>query len=189
VANRSAATGPPRTDELGPSTASRRQFLSRLSIWAGALGGLVVATPVIGFLLAPLFRRAGVQWSTVGPVGQFSIGETVEAIIVDPSSLAWAGLASRTAVWLRRDGQQEFTAFSVNCTHLGCPVRWMTGGNLFMCPCHGGVFYADGSPAAGPPQHPLVRYPTRVRDDQVEVLAGLSPIGVEVDLPGVRGDQ
>jgi menaquinol-cytochrome c reductase iron-sulfur subunit len=169
--------------------ASRRQFLSRLSLWSGALAGLIVATPVLGFLLAPLFRRAGVQWSPVGQVGQFKIGETVEAIIVEPSPLAWAGLASRTAVWLRRDSQLEFTAFSVNCTHLGCPVRWMVGANLFMCPCHGGVFYADGSPAAGPPQHPLVRFPTRVTNDQVEVLAGLSPLGAEIDEQGPRGDQ
>jgi menaquinol-cytochrome c reductase iron-sulfur subunit len=190
VANRPATTAPPRTDEASPSTASRRQFLSRLSIWVGALGGLIVATPIVGFLLAPLIRRAGAQWSTVGPVGQFTIGETVEAIVVDPSPLAWAGLASRTAIWLRRDNQVEFTAFSVNCTHLGCPVRWLAGGNIFLCPCHGGVFYADGTVAGGPPQHPLVRFPTRVRNEQVEVLSGLSPIGAEVDeRDGPPGDQ
>jgi menaquinol-cytochrome c reductase iron-sulfur subunit len=24
-------------------------------------------------------------------------------------------------------------AFSINCTHLGCPVRWLPDANLFMC--------------------------------------------------------
>ena len=44
----------------------------------------------------------------------------------------------------------EFVAFSVNCAHLGCPVRWLREAHLFMCPCHGGVYYEDGRVAAGP---------------------------------------
>jgi menaquinol-cytochrome c reductase iron-sulfur subunit len=42
-----------------------------------------------------------------------------------------------------------------------------------MCPCHGGVYYKDGSVAAGPPPRPLERYPVRVQDGQVEILVGL----------------
>jgi menaquinol-cytochrome c reductase iron-sulfur subunit len=108
---------------------------------------------------------------------RFTIGDTVEVAIEEPSPLAWAGLASQTAVWLRRDTEQDFVAFSVNCTHLGCPVRWLPGANLFLCPCHGGAFYKDGSVAAGPPAHPLIRYPVRIQDGQVQVLSGVSPIG------------
>src|SRR3712207_8271662 len=40
-------------------------------------------------------------------------------------------------------------AFAVNCTHLGCPVRWIQDASLFLCPCHGGVFYSDGRVAGG----------------------------------------
>jgi menaquinol-cytochrome c reductase iron-sulfur subunit len=68
-------------------------------------------------------------------------------------------------------------AFTVNCAHLGCPVRWLPDARLFMCPCHGGVYYEDGRVAAGPPPHPLERYPVRVNDGQVEIQTEPIPIG------------
>ena len=52
----------------------------------------------------------------------------------------------------------------------------MEGAELFMCPCHGGVFYKDGRVAAGPPQAPLSRYGVRVNKDDVEILAPPVPI-------------
>jgi menaquinol-cytochrome c reductase iron-sulfur subunit len=45
-----------------------------------------------------------------------------------------------------------------------------------MCPCHVGVFYSDGTVAAGPPQHPLIRYPVRVNNGQVEIQSVPVPI-------------
>ena len=55
--------------------------------------------------------------------------------------------------------------------------RWLPDAELFLCPCHGGVFYHDGSVAAGPPPRPLTRYDVRVNGGQVEILAGPIPIG------------
>jgi menaquinol-cytochrome c reductase iron-sulfur subunit len=63
----------------------------------------------------------------------------------------------------------------VQCTHLGCPVSWLAGARLFMCPCHGGVYYPDGRVAAGPPPEPLPRYPVRVRNGQVELMVSAIP--------------
>nr|MBA2452624.1 Rieske 2Fe-2S domain-containing protein [Chloroflexia bacterium] len=40
---------------------------------------------------------------------------------------------------------------------------------LFICPCHGGTFYENGEVAVEPPQEPLVRFPLRLRDGQVEI--------------------
>jgi len=73
--------------------------------------------------------------------------------------------------------ENEFEAFSVNCAHLGCPVRWLPDARLFMCPCHGGVYYEDGSVAAGPPPHGLTKYPVRVKDGRVEIRTDPIPIG------------
>ena len=83
---------------------------------------------------------------------------------------------AKTAAWLRRESDQQFIAFAINCTHLGCPVRWLPNADLFMCPCHGGVFYKDGTVASGPPPKPLVTYPVRVRDGRVEILTSPLPI-------------
>jgi menaquinol-cytochrome c reductase iron-sulfur subunit len=85
-------------------------------------------------------------------------------------------VTARAGAWLRRDRNNRFTAFSVHCTHLGCPVRWMADASLFLCPCHGGVYYQDGTVAAGPPPRPLFQYDVRVLAGQVQVKAAPIPI-------------
>lgn len=169
----SDATSPekqtPCSAEMG-----RRKFLTRLSITLGSIGAAIVSIPSVAFLLG--LRKTPQLWQTVGKVEDFELGSTVRVSFQDPSSLPWAGVTSQTAAWLRRVGDQEFVAFSISCTHLGCPVRWLATANLFMCPCHGGVFYADGTVASGPPPKPLSRYPARVYEGQVQILTSPIPI-------------
>lgn len=150
---------------------SRRRFLSRMILSLCGLIGVVLSVPIVAYLLSPLIRPSRPSWRRVGSVDSFKIGRTAQVALEDPSSLAWAGQTARTAAWLRRNSETGFTAFAVNCTHLGCPVNWREDARLFLCPCHGGVYNADGSVAAGPPPHPLLRYEVRVRGGQVEILA------------------
>lgn len=167
-------TAPTPPAPAGPRNGARRRFLTRLSIAAGAVAAALFAVPGGLFLLG--LRRAPQVWRTVGRLDAFEVGKTVEVSFLDPSPLPWTGVTARTAAWLRRVGEQDFVAFSVHCTHLGCPVRWLQDAELFMCPCHGGVFYGDGRVASGPPPRPLVRYPVRVRDGAVEILTSPIPI-------------
>jgi Rieske Fe-S protein len=44
-----------------------------------------------------------------------------------------------------------------------------------MCPCHGGVFYEDGSHAAGPPPRELYEYKYKVENDHLWIEAGYLP--------------
>jgi menaquinol-cytochrome c reductase iron-sulfur subunit len=155
---------------------SRRNFLARFSVALGGLSALVVTVPVAGFLLAPYFKRQQEVWRSVGKVDSFKIGETAAVQYEDASPLPWAGVTARSAAWLRRENADTFIAFSINCTHLGCPVRWLPEANLFMCPCHGGVYYKDGTVAAGPPPQPLPRYPVRVKDGDVQIQTAPIPI-------------
>jgi menaquinol-cytochrome c reductase iron-sulfur subunit len=159
-----------------PEVLSRRRFLEKLSIALGGLCAAVVGLPIIGFVVAPLFRKAPEQWTTLGKVADFQIGKTVTVSVLDPSPLPWAGITAKNAVWLRRESDTSFIAFSANCTHLGCPVRWMEGAELFMCPCHGGVYYQDGSVAAGPPPRPLFRYDVRIENGEVKINSVVVPI-------------
>lgn len=153
------------------SRLSRRRFLSRVSLALSGLAAAVVSVPIVAYLLSPLLQPAPEEWRDLGLVENFRIGETVEVAFDEPSPLPWAGQTARTAVWLRRTGDRAFTAFGLNCTHLGCPVNWSQGADLFLCPCHGGVYYADGSVAGGPPPRPLVRFSVRIVDpDRVQVL-------------------
>lgn len=157
-------------------TPERRRFLARLGVGLAGVGATIIGIPVIGFLVAPLFRRVGESWRPVGPASAFRVGETVKVTFPSADAKPWSGATGATAAWLRRDDTDAFTAFSLNCTHLGCPVRWVAGAKLFMCPCHGGVFYQDGAVAAGPPPRALTRYPVRVREGQVFVQTSELPI-------------
>ncbi len=157
-----------------PPSPKRRRFLSRLSMGLGALAAAVAGLPALGFLFSPVRRDEPDVWRAVGRLEEFPVGSTVRVTYVDPEPLPWAGYANRSAAWLRRESDESFVAFSVYCTHTGCPVRWVAGAQMFMCPCHGGSFSRDGNVAAGPPPRPLERLAVRVRDGQVEVR----PIGI-----------
>jgi menaquinol-cytochrome c reductase iron-sulfur subunit len=160
----------PAAQSLNPVLESRRRFLERVSIFLGAATAFLLAVPIVGFVVAPLFRKTPMVWRSVGKAKQFAVGQTVAVNFIDASPLPWAGVTANTAAWLRREGEETFIAFAINCTHLGCPVRWLQDANLFMCPCHGGVYYQDGTVAAGPPPKPLTRYQVRVRDGEVQLL-------------------
>jgi menaquinol-cytochrome c reductase iron-sulfur subunit len=155
---------------------TRRKFLARLSIALFGFGSLILVVPMVGFVIAPLFKRRPEVWRQVGAVDDFDIGTTTAVVFEDAAALPWSGVASKTAAWLRRVDQGTFIAFSVNCTHLGCPVRWLQQAELFMCPCHGGVYYKDGTVAAGPPPLPLPRHQVRVKNGKVEIRTNPTPI-------------
>ncbi|MGB5809527.1 MAG: Rieske 2Fe-2S domain-containing protein [Polyangiales bacterium] len=162
-------------DDYDPETdPSRRRMLTRLSLTLGALSGAILGIPVVGFVVGPFTKRVKEVWRDVGSLKDFEVGKTVKVQYEDPSPLPWAGVTANTAAWLRRNDGEDFTAFTVNCTHLGCPVRWIASADLFMCPCHGGVYYNDGTVAGGPPPRPLPRYPVRVHNGLVQIRT--SPI-------------
>lgn len=150
----------------------RRELLSRVTIGLSALIAAIVGVPIVGFLVAPLFRAAAAEFVEVGATADFPVGETTLVRFRDPSPLPWAGQLAETALWVRRraaDGPEMFQVFSVHCTHLGCPVNWRPDARLFLCPCHGGVFYEDGRVAGGPPERPLFERVWRVAGDRLQV--------------------
>ena len=116
-------TSDPKAHSRACEETGRRRFLSRLSVTLGAIGAALVAIPSIGFLLG--LRKAPQVWRTVGKLNDFRLGSTVNVSFLDPSPLPWSGVTAQTAAWLRRVGDDRFIAFSMNCTHLGCPVRWL----------------------------------------------------------------
>lgn len=154
--------------------AARRSFLAKISIALSGVIGAMMTLPGVAFILAPVVKKPKEVWRDIGKPEDFS-DEFKLVRYEDPSPLPWAGVTSRSGAWVNMI-DNEFTAFSITCRHLGCPVRWVKGPELFMCPCHGGVYYKDGTVAAGPPPEPLHRMQIRVRDGIVEIKTTPVPL-------------
>jgi len=166
----------PTSEPTNSTGTGRRGFLMKAGWMLQALAAALVSVPVVGYLLSA-FRRddAADSWVRLGAVGDFPERGTRLARYRNPARVSWDGAASEVACWVRRVGRERFQVFSVHCTHLGCPVRWFAESGLFMCPCHGGVFYEDGRRAAGPPPRGLYEYPVRVRGGSLFIRAGRLP--------------
>ncbi len=69
---------------------------------------------------------------------------------------------------LVRTSENEFVAFSQECTHLSCAVVPEVERNRFLCPCHQGIFdLKTGQPVAGPPRRGLERIKLEIRQGSV----------------------
>lgn len=141
---------------------SRRGFLFWLGLSLNVVVGTLVALPIIGYVFASFRRDKWQAWIDLVPatIDSYPKGQTRLAQYRNPAKfdVTWDGYTADIPCWVRHESNGKLTVFAINCTHLGCPVRWFPESNLFMCPCHGGVYYADGSHAAGPPPRGLYTY-------------------------------
>jgi Rieske Fe-S protein len=156
---------------------TRRAFLFKLSVMLNAAVGAVLAVPLVGYLLGPALKKGSSTgaWIALGGIDDFPVGETRLADFRSPVASFDDGDTAKTACWVRRISQQQFQVFAVNCAHLGCPVRWFAQSKLFLCPCHGGAYYEDGSRASGPPERGLFEYRYQITGTSLLIHAGDMP--------------
>jgi menaquinol-cytochrome c reductase iron-sulfur subunit len=172
---------------------SRRSFMFKLALLANGAVGAVLAVPIIGYLLGPAMRKGGYDsWIKLGTLSDFPEGETRLVDFRNPVTTSWDGQTGDIPCWVRRVSGTTFQVFAINCAHLGCPVRWFAQSQLFLCPCHGGAYYADGARASGPPERGLFEYAHRVSGDTLMINAGQMPTlatkaSVETPLVQVTG--
>ena len=155
---------------------SRRNLLVKIGVALNAIAAVLIGIPVLGVVVSGLSgRKKEESWISLGSLAQFPEGETRMAIYRNPFTRPWDGDTAQIPCWVRHIEGEQFQVFAINCTHLGCPVRWFPGSRLFMCPCHGGVFYEDGSRASGPPPRGLYEYKYKVENGNLSVLGGHLP--------------
>src|SRR5262245_55336994 len=157
---------------------SRRDLFSKIGLALNGLALSVLAVPVLGYLLSPVLRGDRGQykrWVALGDLEKFPEGQTRLATFRNPIGGVAAGDTDLIPCWVRRIQGEKFQVFAINCAHLGCPVRWFEQSGLFMCPCHGGVYYEDGSRASGPPPRGLFEYECRIQDGRLLIEAGQLP--------------
>jgi menaquinol-cytochrome c reductase iron-sulfur subunit len=156
------------------ATNGRRSFLCWLTAICGAAAAVVLSVPLVGYFFG--LRKRRVEWVDLGPVADFPLNVTRRIDFDNPLRQPWDGITAMTGVYARYEGKDEqqahqFLVLSVNCAHLGCPVSWFPQSGLFMCPCHGGVYYANGERASGPPPRGMFHVAWRVQDGRLQIQA------------------
>jgi quinol---cytochrome c reductase iron-sulfur subunit, bacillus type len=157
-----------------PENISRRAMLAKLGILLNGIIGTILAIPIVGYVLSPVGRAqkdGNGSWLPLGALGQYPAGQTRLATFRNPGVVPWDGKTADSACWVRRIDDASFQVFAINCAHLGCPVRWFPQSRLFMCPCHGGVYYEDGARASGPPERGLFEYEYKLEDGNLFIKA------------------
>ena len=160
------------------SDLSRRQMFMKIATLFNGVVGVLLAVPVLRYVLSPMTRAQNsgyAKWLSLGSIDQFPSGETRLATYRNPVAQASDGETADIPCWVRHIDESKFQVFAINCAHLGCPVRWFPQSNLFMCPCHGGAYYQDGSRASGPPPRGLFTYHYKIEDGKLFIDAGEMP--------------
>jgi Rieske Fe-S protein len=130
---------------------SRRGFLAEAV--ALALGAVTLIAPaavgVVAFLNPLRMRSRG---------GDYMKLTSLEVLPEDGTPRRFPVIADRTDAWnyfpneaigavfLRRTGQNEVSAFQVVCPHAGCAIQYQESpeGGKFTCPCHTADFDLGG---------------------------------------------
>lgn len=156
---------------------TRRTF-TLAALGAGAAAFASVACAALSFALSPLVRRR----SAPGAALDLGAAKDFDAIASGAAGAAEVVVERRVEDgYMTRKVRERFAvvkdasspsglaAVSTTCTHLGCGVAWNAERKAFLCPCHGGVYGADGRVLAGPPPRPLARVPLAVAGGRVTV--------------------
>ncbi len=154
----------------GATRPGRRSILQWLTYGTSGLAAALLGVPFIGYLLGPL-RKYRSQWVPLGPSASFPLEETRLVTFDNPLGGPWDGMAAHMGVYVRKQSADQFLILAMNCAHLGCPVTWFPQSGLFMCPCHGGVYYENGDRASGPPPRGLFVCLWRVRGGELQIMA------------------
>jgi Rieske Fe-S protein len=154
---------------LRPDRDGRRRTLvilvnSTLALIGGAFGTLLGA-----FALGPAAATRE-RWVRAGTLMELSPGTPVTRVLTFPQSEGWYRERARQTVFLVWDGDRNVKALSATCTHLGCQVTWQAEDKEFHCPCHGGVYDAEGRVREGPPPRPLDAVDVRIDPNDDSVL-------------------
>jgi menaquinol-cytochrome c reductase iron-sulfur subunit len=161
-------------------TVTRRRFMDVVTNGAGAVAAMAFTLPALGFALGPLFSRVPFQWQTIGPTSDFTkttystkVLTIVQGIGEAGNSIAYVRERDPAIDKEPADQYNQYVALSSRCNHLGCPVRFVSAAERFICPCHGGVYDFRGLVSSGPPVRPLDRFYTRV--DKATGLVQIGP--------------
>ena len=138
-----------------PGFVTRTRFLTGIALVTGGVMTAAILVPVIGFAAADSLKEEDWRWVDVGPLSDFPDGQTSSLAVSGPSPES-----DRRAYIRHQEG--AIIAIWNRCAHLGCPVAYSPGGDVYSCPCHGGAYDSLGLVTSGPPPRPLDRFDVKI---------------------------
>lgn len=160
------------------SDLDRRKFME-IGIYAitGSIA-VVSGTALARFAIGPSLEKKPSKWIAVDLDEAIGDGDGFTRVVLAYQQKdGWLTTTARSLVYVKRVDENHLSAISATCTHLGCIVSWDEAQNRFKCPCHNGVFDANGEVVSGPPPAPLKRH--RIKIEGGRVLLETAPIPFE----------
>ena len=159
--------------QSSPKTAAARAALSRrqmLSLGAGVTAG-VAAGVALGTGQPARAQSAAMPVTEIAKLADLEPGAEIAFHYPDENS---------PAVLLRLEGpaengigpDQSIVAFSVLCTHKGCPVDWNAQHKMLICPCHWSSFdpAKKGRMIIGQASHGLPQITLAIEDGAIRAV-------------------
>jgi Rieske Fe-S protein len=139
---------------LGEKKVPRKDFIRRATAVGLGVAGSSVSVTCSGGL-----------GSGGAPSGAQAITRVSE--VPPGSAIEFRDDSGERAVLVHLEQSGQFVAYSVVCTHQGCPVAYRDG--ELVCPCHGSVFdpAQGGAVVRGPAQKPLQEIEIDIKGDKV----------------------
>ena len=148
----------------------RRPFLGVLLGFMSTIGALF-AIPLVRFALHPVLGKSVESaWSDLGAVDEFAaVTAPVKRIARIEQLDGWRRIISEKPVYVIKGSDGQLRTLSTVCPHLGCSITWKEERQQFGCPCHMGVFAADGALVSGPPPRSMDTLEHRVENGRIQV--------------------
>ncbi len=146
----------------------RRTFLKFFVFTLNGITAALLATPILGYLLGPIFKKSSAQWVEVGPADAFKGAEPKPARIKYSTHDTFREIVKGQNLWIVEDEKGPIV-FSSVCTHLGCTITWKSDEKQFLCPCHDGIFDSKGNVISGPPPRPMQRMNAKIENGKLYV--------------------
>lgn len=144
----------------------RKFFINGIKAVAGFFG-LSLSIPLAGFFISPVLKKTAPGWIEIADVPALTAGEPVGITYKYARQDGWEMSEIRKTAFVLKQADGNIAAFSNRCTHLGCGVTWDPAARQFKCPCHGGVFDAQGKVLEGPPPKPLAQLAVKVEANKI----------------------
>ena len=158
---------------------TRRGLFKTIAAAVGSAMGVMLAWPMIGYVLGAVFRVPKAQFMKIATLADLPEGKPVQVRFhMELRDDVLHGETLRE-VWVIRHSDTKVTVFSPICTHLGCRFNWFKAAKKFICPCHGSVFALDGKVLGGPAPRGLDRLPYKIENGELYVKWERFEVGTE----------